>query len=174
MALSRDERTVPALSQRAMREADLVEVNRLERAAYLFPWSEAIFRDCLRVGYFCRVLEASDGLAGYAIMSMGAGEAHVLNLCLRANLRGQAIGQRFLSWLLHQARTSGQDWAFLEVRPSNRPAIRLYERLGFQPVGMRRGYYQAMGGREDAIVYRLDLTSWRGPPAETEALRDLS
>jgi [ribosomal protein S18]-alanine N-acetyltransferase len=172
VALSRDERTVPAVSQRGMREGDLPAVNQLERAAYLFPWSEAIFRDCLRVGYFCRVLEAGGSLAGYAIMSLGAGEAHVLNLCLRADLRGCGVGERFLTWLLHQARTAGQDWAFLEVRPSNRPAIRLYERLGFQPVGTRRGYYQAVGGREDAIVYRLDLSTWRGPPGGTEALRE--
>ena len=63
-------------------------------------------------------------------------------------------------WLLDEARAAGHGWAFLEVRPSNRPAILLYESLGFEPVGLRRGYYQAVGGREDAIVYRRDLDDW--------------
>ena len=146
-----------------MRETDVEEVLRLERAAYLFPWSEGIFRDCLRVGYLCRVLEVSDGVGGYAIMSMGAGEAHILNLCVRADLRGHGVGRRLLGWLLRRAAAADQDWAFLEVRPSNRPAILLYQSVGFEPVGLRRGYYQAVGGREDALVYRLDLRPWREP-----------
>lgn len=149
-----------SITHRRMMETDVAGVIALERAAYLFPWSEGIFRDCLRVGYLCRVLEAGDGLGGYAIMSMGAGEAHILNICIRADLRGLGVGRRLLAWLLDQAREAGQGWAFLEVRPSNRPAIRLYESLGFEPVGLRRGYYQAVGGREDAIVYRLDLDAW--------------
>jgi ribosomal-protein-alanine N-acetyltransferase len=150
----------PQVTHRKMVEADVGGVIALERAAYLFPWSEGIFRDCLRVGYLCRVIEASDGLGGYGIMSMGAGEAHILNICIRADLRGLGYGRRLLGWLLDQARDAGQGWAFLEVRPSNRPAIQLYESLGFEPVGLRRGYYQAVGGREDAIVYRLDLDAW--------------
>lgn len=160
---------VPRVSHRRMAEADVGEVIALERAAYLFPWSEGIFRDCLRVGYLCRVLEAGDGIGGYAIMSMGAGEAHILNICVRADLRGTGLGRRLLVWLLDTARDAGQGWAFLEVRPSNRPAIRLYESLRFEPVGVRRGYYQAVGGREDAIVYRLDLDAWarlRNPDAD--------
>ncbi|MBS0393834.1 MAG: ribosomal protein S18-alanine N-acetyltransferase [Proteobacteria bacterium] len=143
-----------------MAEADLAEVAGLENAAYMFPWSVGIFRDCLRVGYTCRVLEVPDGLGGYGIMSMGAGEAHILNVCVRADLRGQGVGRRLMAWLLDEARAAGQGWVFLEVRPSNRPAILLYESLGFAPVGLRRGYYQAVGGREDALVYRLDLDVW--------------
>jgi ribosomal-protein-alanine N-acetyltransferase len=143
-----------------MVEDDLPDVVALENAAYMFPWSIGIFRDCLRVGYSCRVLDAPDALGGYGIMSMGAGEAHILNVCVRADLRGQGIGRRLMAWLLDEARAAGQGWAFLEVRPSNRPAILLYESLGFAPVGLRRGYYQAVGGREDALVYRLDLDAW--------------
>ena len=93
-------------------------------------------------------------------MSMGAGEAHILNICVRADLRGQNVGRRLMTWLLDEARRAGQSWVFLEVRPSNRPALLLYESLGFAQVGLRRGYYQAVGGREDAIVYRLDLDAW--------------
>ena len=160
MATARDLVPPPRVTHRRMVEADLADVAALENAAYMFPWSIGIFRDCLRVGYTCRVLEAPDGIGGYGIMSMGAGEAHILNVCVRADLRGQSVGRRLMGWLLDEARSAGQGWVFLEVRPSNRPAILLYESLGFAPVGLRRGYYQAVGGREDAIVYRLDLDVW--------------
>jgi [ribosomal protein S18]-alanine N-acetyltransferase len=160
VAAAHDELREARITHRRMAEPDLAAVAALENAAYMFPWSVGIFRDCLRVGYTCRVLEAPDGIGGYGIMSMGAGEAHVLNVCVRADLRGQGIGRRLLVWLLDEARSAGQGWVFLEVRPSNRPAILLYESLGFAPVGLRRGYYQAVGGREDAIVYRLDLDAW--------------
>lgn len=174
MATARDAVTgkgAPArVTHRKMAEADVAEVIALERAAYLFPWSEGIFRDCLRVGYMCRVLVSPDGLGGYGIMSMGAGEAHILNICVRADLRGHGYGRRLLAWLLDAARDAGQGWAFLEVRPSNRPAIQLYESLGFEPVGIRRGYYQAVGGREDAIVYRLDLDAWTAARQGPESL----
>jgi ribosomal-protein-alanine N-acetyltransferase len=160
VAAAHDLMSPPRITHRRMLEQDLSAVIELECAAYMFPWSIGIFRDCLRVGYTCRVLEAPDGVVGYGIMSMGAGEAHILNLCVRADLRGHGTGRRLLGWLLDAARSAGHGWAFLEVRPSNRPAIRLYESVSFAPVGLRRGYYQAVGGREDAIVYRLDLDIW--------------
>jgi len=160
VATALDEPPPARITHRRMSEPDLPAVIEIEAAAYMFPWSIGIFRDCLRVGYVCRVLVAGDGIGGYGIMSMGAGEAHILNVCVRADLRGQGIGRRLLRWFLDEARSAGHGWAFLEVRPSNRPAIRLYESLGFGPVGLRRGYYQAVGGREDAVVYRLDLDTW--------------
>ena len=171
MAAARDQAREPRITHRRMAEADLPEVVTLENAAYMFPWSIGIFRDCLRVGYTCRVVDAPDGVGGYGIMSMGAGEAHILNVCVRADLRGQGIGRRLMVWLLDEARAAGQGWVFLEVRPTNRPALLLYEGLGFAPVGLRRGYYQAVGGREDAIVYRLDLDAWGAARARSAGVR---
>ena len=160
MASALDRLTPARVTHRPMTESDVGAVNDLENLSYMFPWSAGIFRDCLRVGYTCRVVETTDGLAGYGIMSMGAGEAHILNICVRADLRGQSVARRLMTWLLDEARRASQSWVFLEVRPSNRPALLLYESLGFSQVGLRRGYYQAVGGREDAIVYRLDLDRW--------------
>jgi ribosomal-protein-alanine N-acetyltransferase len=149
-----------SLRQRRMLEDDIGSVIELEREAYQFPWSEGIFRDCLRVGYTCRVIDAADGIGGYGIMSLGAGEAHILNLCVREDLRSRGVGRQLLHWLLRRAAAVGMEHGFLEVRPSNLAAMHLYEATGFEAVGRRRGYYQAIGGREDAIVYRLDLRRW--------------
>ena len=146
---------------RPMTEADVSAVVALERASYQFPWSEGIFRDCLRVGYICRVVTCADRVIGYGVMSVGAGEAHILNLCVDAGFRCQGIGRRMLDYLLDKGAAAGMSEAFLEVRPSNTAAIRLYLSLGFDQVGMRRGYYQAVGGREDAAVLKLTLRGRR-------------
>jgi ribosomal-protein-alanine N-acetyltransferase len=159
VATVRSEVALPELALRQMTEGDVAGVVALERAAYRFPWSEGIFRDCLRVGYVCRVIDLAGAVAGYGIMSMGAGEAHILNVCVREDLRCRGLGRRMLEYLLDRAHGAGMLEAFLEVRPSNVVAIRLYQALGFEQVGMRRGYYQAPGGREDAAVLRLDLAT---------------
>ena len=143
---------------RPMHELDVPVIVAIERAAYQFPWSEGIFRDCLRVGYVCRVVDVGGDPAGYGIMSVGAGEAHILNVCIRDEFRGRGFARRLLLYLLERARASGMREAFLEVRPSNTAAARLYHSMGFEQVGMRRGYYQATVGREDAAVLRRVLT----------------
>jgi ribosomal-protein-alanine N-acetyltransferase len=143
---------------RPMHELDVPVVVAVERSAYQFPWSEGIFRDCLRVGYICRVIEVGSDIAGYGIMSIGAGEAHVLNVCVREDHRGRGLARKVLVYLIERARAAGMYEAFLEVRPSNLAASRLYHSLGFEQVGVRRGYYQATNGREDASVLRRMLT----------------
>jgi len=142
---------------RPMTIPDVAAVASVERASYQFPWSEGVFRDCVRVGYLCRVVEYRNEISGYGIMSFGAGEAHVLNICVRHELRGMSVGRRLMEYLLDRAREEYMQDVFLEVRPSNTVAIRLYESMGFQRIGLRKGYYQAVGGREDALVYKLPL-----------------
>ena len=155
--------TSSELAIRPMRAADIADVVAIERSSYQFPWSEGIFRDCLRVGYVCRVLTLSRSLSGYGVMSVGAGEAHILNLCIGAAYRCHGLGKRLLSYMVQRAAAAGMGEAFLEVRPSNTTAIRLYRSMGFEQVGTRRGYYQAVGGREDAAVLKLALRSARAP-----------
>jgi ribosomal-protein-alanine N-acetyltransferase len=142
---------------RPMNELDIPMVVTIERSAYQFPWSEGIFRDCLRVGYVCRVVDAGGDMGGYGIMSVGAGEAHILNVCIREEYRGRGYARKMLLYLMDRARAAGMYEAFLEVRPSNTAAARLYHSMGFEQVGIRRGYYQATVGREDAAVLRKML-----------------
>ncbi len=137
---------------RAMAPTDVPGVGLVERASYTFPWSEGIFRDCLRVGYLCRVAECEGQVVAYGVVAMGAGEAHILNLCVGEAMRGRGVGRQMLNLLLDRARQAGMTEVFLEVRPSNVLAIALYQSVGFVQVGRRKAYYQAVGGREDALV----------------------
>jgi ribosomal-protein-alanine N-acetyltransferase len=156
----RAHRSQRMLRVRAMTPGDVAAVGVVERAAYPFPWSEGIFRDCLRVGYLCRVAEVEGEIVAYGILAMGAGEAHLLNLCVREDFRTMGIGRRMLQLFVERSRQAGMEAVFLEVRPSNPNAIALYESEGFVTVGRRKGYYQASIGREDALVLKLDLAKW--------------
>jgi [ribosomal protein S18]-alanine N-acetyltransferase len=147
----------PEVVIRPMRALDVAEVVAIEHASYQFPWSEGIFRDCLRVGYVCRVVTVNRRVIAYGVMSFGAGEAHILNLCVAEGYRCRGVGRRLLGALIERATAAGMAEAFLEVRPSNTAAIRLYQALGFEQAGMRRGYYQASSGREDAAVLKRVL-----------------
>jgi ribosomal-protein-alanine N-acetyltransferase len=148
---------VPEVRIRPMEERDVPGVIAVERASYAFPWSETIFRDCVRVGYVCRVAELDSRVIGYGVMSMGAGESHVLNVCIQSEYRCRGLGRTMLEHLFERARSAGMRDVYLEVRPSNTAAIRLYQSMGFHQIGVRRGYYQAVGGREDATVLKLEL-----------------
>lgn len=141
-----------------MREADLDAVMQIEDAAYPFPWTRGIFRDCLRAGYPMWVHERDGGIVGYGVLSIAADEAHVLNLCTAPGNEGLGMGQRMLQALLRIARAGGAQRVYLEVRPSNPRAITLYDRSGFNEIGRRPRYYPAVNhGREDAIVMAMEL-----------------
>jgi ribosomal-protein-alanine N-acetyltransferase len=108
---------------RPMHELDIPVVAAIEKAAYQFPWSEGIFRDCLRVGYVCRIIDVAGDVGGYGIMSVGAGEAHILNVCIRDEYRSRGFARKVMLYLLERARAAGMSEAYLEVRPSNVAAI---------------------------------------------------
>ncbi|MGC1549272.1 MAG: ribosomal protein S18-alanine N-acetyltransferase [Rhodanobacter sp.] len=147
----------PASEMRLMRREDVPEVSALENASYEFPWTTGIFTDCLKAGHPCWVLCVDGVVAGYGVLSIGAGEAHVLNLCIGPDWRGRGLGRHLLRRLLDIARWNGAEQAFLEVRPSNPMAQELYLSMGFHEIGRRPRYYPAKDGREDAIVMSLEL-----------------
>ena len=143
---------------RTMTHEDLSLVSDIERQSYEFPWSHGVFRDCLLAGYRCVVIERDSRVAGYAILSVAAGEAHILNLCVDPNYRAHGYGERLLDQVLLQARSADVREIFLEVRPSNQTALALYRKKGFHQVANRPAYYQAEEGREDAAVLSKKLT----------------
>jgi ribosomal-protein-alanine N-acetyltransferase len=137
---------------RPMTHEDLSQVSDIERRSYDFPWSHGVFRDCLLAGYQCIVLERDERVIGYGILSIAAGEAHILNLCVDPSRRAYGYGERLLDEIVARARTAEVEEIFLEVRPSNRVAVALYRKKGFYQVASRPQYYQAQQGREDAAV----------------------
>jgi ribosomal-protein-alanine N-acetyltransferase len=151
----------PRTEIRMMQPSDLKAVAAVERAAYQYPWSLGIFRDCLLAGYYCLVLDVAGSVTGYGIMSVAAGEAHLLNLCVHPDAQRLGYGRRLLNALLLKAADTQADKVFLEVRPSNSVALRLYASMGFEQIGIRPAYYQAENGREDAIILAATLQSAR-------------
>lgn len=149
----------PASPQmRPMRHEDLPAVLAIEVRAYAFPWTEGIFRDCFKAGYALWVLAGDEaGVIGYGVLSVAAGEAHLLNLCVAPEYQGEGHGRRILNRMIDLARWHRAERVFLEVRPSNTTAIALYHRAGFCEIGQRPNYYPAKGGREDAVVMAREL-----------------
>lgn len=142
---------------RPMRDDDLDAVMAIEVRAYPFPWTLGIFRDCLRADYPAWVLLRDGQLIGYFLMSLAAGEAHVLNVCVAPEQQGHGYGRKLLHAILQIARGRGAERVFLEVRPSNTGAIQLYFDAGFNEIGRRPRYYPAKDGREDALVMAIEL-----------------
>jgi len=144
------------LRLRIMTQDDLDSVLAIERKNYLFPWEEDIFTDCFTAGYSCWVCEYNDTILGYSLLSIAVGEAHILNISVDPVEKNQGIGRKMLENLIDVARGRAET-VFLEVRPSNTAAIALYEDVGFNEIGVRKGYYPAENGREDAIMLALTL-----------------
>lgn len=143
---------------RFMEVSDLPAVIAIEGKNYNFPWSENIFKDCLRAtNYACWVCEDVEaGVIGYCIVSMVAEEAHIMNLCVDPGMQRMGAGRKMLEHLIKKAQNKAGK-VFLEVRPSNTKAVSLYKSLGFSEIGIRKDYYPALDGREDAVVLALEL-----------------
>lgn len=144
-----------------MTEALLPAVMDIEARAYPWPWTEGMFRDSLNSGYLCHVLADAGQLLGYTVIYVAVGECHILNICVEPDKHGLGLGRMLLRHALECAVDLGAEQSFLEVRPTNTAAIRLYESMGYVQVGRRKDYYPAGDAREDALVYLLDLQGLR-------------
>ena len=142
---------------RKMKTTDLAEVLALEQKIYEYPWTQGIFDDCMVVGYYCWVCEDKDKVFGYGIMAVAVDEAHIMNLCIDPEFQGQGWGRKVLELMIETARRNFADTLLLEVRPSNKAALALYENNGFNEIGVRKEYYPGKKGREDAVMLALAL-----------------
>jgi [ribosomal protein S18]-alanine N-acetyltransferase len=147
------------LSLRALREDDLDAVMEIELRGYPFPWTRGIFVDCLRAGYPSLALEDDGVLVGYGVLSIAADEGHILNVCVDPRVQSRGLGRYLFRALVTLARQHAAQRVFLEVRPSNTPAVALYHSEGFNEIGRRPRYYPAHHGREDALVMAMELVS---------------
>lgn len=144
-------------SLRPMMEADLPRIHRIELASYDYPWTQGNFADSLHAGYSMWVREAEGEVIGYYAMMAAAGEAHLLNLTIAPSWRRHGLGRDLLEHCVARARDHKAESLFLEVRASNDAAIALYHSSGFVDLAVRRGYYPARSGREDALIMKKDL-----------------
>ncbi len=147
----------PVIELRQMTEADLPAVLALENAIYPFPWTPGNFRDSLNAGYGCWTCVHEGELIGYAVVMLALEQAHLLNLSIAAAQQRQGFGSLLLQRLCDLARAQGARQMMLEVRPSNAAGLRLYQQHGFARIGLRRDYYPAENGREDALILSLPL-----------------
>lgn len=142
---------------RPMRPADLDRIMAIEPVIYTHPWTRGNFDDSMRVGYSCWVIDFGGAVAGYGVLMVGVREAHLLNLSVAPEWQGRGLGRSLLEHFVRIGRESDAQQMFLEVRPSNTSARRLYAQFGFRDISVRRGYYPAAGGREDAMLMGLML-----------------
>lgn len=140
-----------------MTHDDIARVMLIENEIYEFPWTPGNFADSLRADYACWLYLENHQVAGYAVLMLGAGEAHLLNLSIARAGQGRGLGRSLLDALMAAAHADGAGKMLLEVRPSNTAGIALYNKAGFARLGVRKGYYPARPGREDAWVYGRDL-----------------
>ena len=147
----------PNYQLRPMQMADLDDVMAIEPTIYTHPWTRGNFSDSINSGYSAWVLEANQSIIGYALLMMVLDEAHLLNLSVAKDQQKQGLGRYLLEHMLQIAKNHKAANMFLEVRPSNISAIALYENMGFCEMAVRRGYYPALNGREDAVLMGLAL-----------------
>ena len=147
----------PPLEYRPLVERDLETVAAIEASVYVFPWTIGNFQDSLLSGYQCIGCWTGRELIGYAIVMTALEEVHLLNLAVASGWQRRGVGAQFVQHLIDGMREQRLEMLYLEVRPSNIPARRMYERFGFRQLGMRRDYYPSMTGREDALFLGLNL-----------------
>lgn len=140
-----------------MRREDIDAVVAVENTVYPFPWSWGNFYDSMQAGYSAWTCRAGGALAGYTVFMVAVDEAHLLNISVAQPYQGRGLGARLLRHAMDAAWRAGARSMLLEVRPSNLPALRLYRHFGFEQIGLRRGYYPAENGREDALVFHRVL-----------------
>ncbi|HFD12179.1 MAG TPA: ribosomal-protein-alanine N-acetyltransferase [Crenotrichaceae bacterium] len=145
------------LNLRVLRRIDIDQLIEIEKQVYGFPWSAQTFRDCMKIGYSCWVIEKLGDIVAYGIVSIAAGEAHVMNLCVDPQHQRKGYGRRLMRQLIAVALEERCRLILLEVRPSNEKAIALYHDMGFNEIGRRKDYYPAENGREDALLLGFEL-----------------
>ena len=145
------------LAFRPMEFRDLPKVMVVEESAYEHPWTEGIFKSCLKVNYPAWLMILDGRIVGHGLAMIQVGECHILNITVDPEYQGQGLGRRLLQHFLDIGIDQQAQTAFLEVRVSNEIALGLYESEGFHRIGLRKGYYRDDDGREDAVVMARQL-----------------
>ena len=137
---------------------DLDHVIQVENEVYPYPWTRRIVQDCIRVGYDCWLALENESIVAHAVVSVAAGESHLLNLSVSKKHQGKGVGKEFINFLINIVRDKKATIMMLEVRPSNLQAINCYNASGFNEIGSRKNYYPASEGKEDALLFAREIS----------------
>ncbi|MDF1892503.1 ribosomal protein S18-alanine N-acetyltransferase [Rahnella contaminans] len=137
--------------------ADLPRALEIEQASHAFPWTEKTLASNQGERYLNLKIMRNDVMAGFAITQIVLDEATLFNIAIDPAFQRQGLGRALLEDVIQQIEKKDVFTLWLEVRASNARAIALYESLGFNEVSIRRNYYPAAQGREDAIMMALPL-----------------
>ena len=137
--------------------ADVDAVLRIEQQAHSHPWTRGNFNDSLANGHICKVVEIENEIVGYALLMPALSEVQLLDISIARAYQRTGLGEKLLGEIMSLARMLKFERIILEVRVSNFAANALYQKAGFSQIGLRRDYYPASNGREDAIVMEYKL-----------------
>lgn len=145
---------IAKLNIRPMLLDDISIVTMIEQRSYAHPWSAELLTDCVKVGLDCWVIEEAGEVKGFAIVGVEGEDSHLMNICIDPQARRQSYGEMLLCFLLDYSRDKGKESFYLEVKPTNLAAIKLYQKHGFIQEAIVENYYQEGDEPEDALVFR--------------------
>jgi ribosomal-protein-alanine N-acetyltransferase len=149
---------------RYLEEQDISALVSIEKATQFSPWSEDTFKKCIILGSQGWVVEVNQEIIGFILLYAKLGEGHILNLGIHPAYQRQGFGTLLMNKILEIAKNEALHIIYLEVRHSNHAAIGLYEKMGFERIGVRKNYYRAQNAQEDALVLAKQIANTLTPP----------
>ena len=137
------------------KESDLSAIELIENEAQAYPWTRGNFLDSIKSSYTCLLMKLNEEIVGFTVMMFVLDECHLLNISIKKSMQKKGYGSHFLKEVIRRARLAHLKTIYLEVRISNHAAINLYDKHGFNEMSIRKDYYRAKEGREDAVLMGL-------------------
>jgi len=137
------------------KENDLSAIELIENEVHAYPWTRGNFLDSIKSNHTCLIMKLNDEIIGYTVIMFVLDECHLLNISIKKSMQKQGYGSHLLNEVIHRANLACSKTIYLEVRVSNQAAIRLYDKHGFNEMSIRKDYYRAKEGREDALLTGL-------------------
>ena len=137
------------------KENDLSAIELIENEVHAYPWTRGNFLDSLKSNHTCLMMKVNDEIIGFSVIMFVLDECHLLNISIKISMQKQGYGSHLLNEVIRRANLAYSKTIYLEVRISNQAAIHLYDKHGFNEMSIRKDYYRAKEGREDAVLMGL-------------------
>jgi len=137
------------------KENDLSAIGLIENEVHAYPWTQGNFLDSIKSNHTCLMMKLNEEIIGYTVMMFVLDECHLLNISIKKSMQKKGYGSHLLDEVIRRANLAHAKTIYLEVRVSNQTAIHLYDKHGFNEMSIRKDYYRAREGREDAVLMGL-------------------